>query len=155
MTEWIPEREVGGFDMCNRLRWTTVLVLGVCVGGGCRNGSNKTGVLEGRPQFYVYDVPVPRNFELDTRKSEHSLKGGKRRVKQFYVGKDGALAVNTFCREKMPEHEWELDEEKLQNAVFFLNYHKGEETCEIRIEELPGDFWGKRTQMGVVIGTKE
>ncbi len=107
---------------------------------------------EPRDQFYWEDIPVPKNFKRDDRQSTEHRGVGKRWLKHFYIGKASLQLVTNFYREKMPEYGWEAGVENLQNGVQFLNYRKNGEKSEIRIEEIPGGFWGSKTQVYVVVG---
>jgi len=117
---------------------------------GCQSKSTEPTILQSRAQPYVIDVPVPAEFELDSRRSTHDQSPGKRQVRHFYMGDDEPLAVKNFYRQKMQEAGWELLDEQLKNGVFFLNYRSPEEKCEVRIEEVP-DGMGSQTQVCVEI----
>ncbi len=137
--------------MNNRLAGVTSLLLGAIILGGCEQPTGEPTMLDGRSQFYVFDVPVPKDFRRDHRKSNYSVSAGQRAVKDFYVGADKPLAVNNFYRGRMPENQWELQDEQLQNAVYLLKYTKGDEKCEVRIEETADGWLGGKTQVCVTI----
>ena len=108
---------------------------------------------EPRGQFYWEDIPVPKGFERDDRQSTEHRGVGKRWLKHFYTGKASLQLVTNFYRGRMPEYGWEAGEQKLHNGVQHLHYRKNGEKCEIRIEEIPGGFWGStKTQVYVVVG---
>lgn len=127
------------------------MLLGVIVLGGCQRPTSEPTLLDSRSQFYVFDVPVPKGFERDGRKSSFTVGAGHRSVKDFYMGADKPLAVNNFYRQRMPENQWTLQDEQLQNAVYVLKYAKGDEKCEVRIEETPGGWLGGKTQVCVTV----
>ncbi len=115
-------------------------------------GDKQPTIPEPRDQFYWEDIPVPKGFERDHHQSTDHRDVGKRWLKHFYVGKASPQLASNFYREKMPEYGWEPGVENLQNGVQFLHYRKNSEKCEIRIEEIPGGFWGSKTQVYVVVG---
>ncbi len=127
------------------------MLLGAILLGGCEQPTGEPTLLDSRSQFYVFDVPVPKDFERDRRKSNYSVSAGPRTVKDFYVGTEKPLAVNNFYRQRMPENQWTLQDEQLQNAVYLLKYTKGDEKCEVRIEETAGGWLGGKTQVCVTI----
>jgi len=94
-------------------------------------------------------------FELDRRKSTHENRPGERMVKHYYVGKDSLQAANDFYKQLMPTFDWEFVNERLRNGVFELNYEKADETCEIRVDQMPGGFWGPKTRIAVYIAAKD
>ena len=108
-------------------------------------------ILERRDQPYVSDVPVPKDFEIDLRKSTYENKPGSRYIKHIYIGKASRIAINNFYKELMPEEEWSFIDEKLQNGVYTLNYDKGKEACEVRIDHVPGGLFGPKTRITVEV----
>lgn len=128
-----------------------LLVFALTLMGGCGPEPKEPTILEARAQPFVVDVPLPDKFDLDRRKSTHSFTAGKRQIKHYYLGPAGPLSVSNFYRQKMPDHQWELLNRSLENGIEVMNYHKGEEKCEIRIEELPGGLGGSRTRISVVL----
>ena len=121
---------------------------------GCGEPATGPTVLQPRSQFFWDDVPVPKGFKLDRRKSTHNLGAGHRTSKHVFMGEDGPQAVSNFYRRKMPEYKWELVEEEsivLQNGVDYLNYRKGNENCSIRIEETPTGWFGSKTSVCIDI----
>lgn len=132
-------------------KWLTLVCLLLAVHGcGEKRGSGVT-VLPARPRSYVADVPVPDGFELDRRKSTHENRPGERLIKHYYVGDERPQAVNDFYKQLMPTFDWEFLDERLQNGVFLLNYRKSGESCEVRVDQLPGGFWGPKTRAAVEI----
>lgn len=129
-------------------------VFAVVPGCGPRN-SGTTTVLPARPRPYVVDVPVPADFELDRRKSTHENRPGERMVKHYYVGQEKPQPVNDFYKQMMPTFDWEFVDERLQNGVFVLNYEKAGEKCEVRVDQMPGGFWGPKTRVTVLITPKD
>lgn len=121
--------------------------------GGNRNGG--TAVLPSRPRPYVVDVPVPEGFELDRRKSTHENRPGERIVKHYYVGDEKPQAANDFYKQLMPTFDWEFLDERLQNGAFILNYKKAGENCEIRVDQMPGGFWGPKTRVAAEIRPRD
>lgn len=140
-----------------KLVMTSVLLsASVALAPGCgpRNSGTAT-VLPARPRPYVADVPVPDGFELDRRKSTHENRPGERNIKHYYVGKEKPQAVNDFYKQLMPTFDWEFVDERLSNGVFVLNYEKGGEECEVRVDQMPGGFWGPKTRVTVLIRAKD
>ncbi|HPF40700.1 MAG TPA: hypothetical protein P5081_18795 [Phycisphaerae bacterium] len=127
---------------------------GVTPGCGPRTSGTNT-VLPARPRSYVVDVPVPADFELDRRKSTHENRPGERAVKHYYVGDEKPQPVNDFYKQLMPTFDWEFVDERLQNGVYVLNYEKAGEKCEVRVDQMPGGFWGPKTRVSVVIAAKD
>jgi len=139
------------FDNCVEPTRLALLALAAALIGGCGPEPKEPTILEARAQPFVVDVPLPDKFDLDRRKSTHSFTAGKRQIKHYYLGSAGPLSVSNFYRQKMPDHQWELIDRSLKNGVEILNYHKGEEKCEIRIEELPGGLGGSKTRISVIL----
>lgn len=137
--------------MNNRMLVLALGFAGFALLPGC--GPRQTGptILESRAQPYIFDVPVPRKFELDRRRSTHDQSEGKRAIHHLYVGSDTPLAAKNFYRQKMPENGWQLMEEQLKTGVYFLKYKNAEENCDVRIEEIPAGFGGTKTQISVEI----
>jgi len=108
-------------------------------------------ILEKRDQPYVADVPVPKDFEIDLRKSTYENKPGSRYIKHIYIGKQSRIAINNFYKELMPEEEWSFVDEKLQNGIYTLNFEKGKEACEVRIDNVPGGLFGPKTRIAVEV----
>lgn len=125
----------------------------VAIPGCFQQQSNDPTILDSKAQPYVADVPVPRNFELDERRSTHDRSPGKREIRHFYMGKSKTLAAKNFYMSHMPEKGWELLTDELRNGVYFLNYRNPDETCEVRIEEVPQGR-STRTQICVEIKRK-
>lgn len=122
------------------------------VSGGCPKEPTTPTILQPRAQPFVADVPVPKGFDQDIRKSVHNSVPGKRSITHYYDGTEKLRLVRDFYVEKMPEFEWQLVNEKLEAGVYVLNYRKNDETCEIRIESLPGGFLaGNQTQIRATI----
>jgi hypothetical protein len=120
--------------------------------GSCKQAQpSSPTLLETRVQPYVPDVPVPTGFERDERKSNYQSTAGRRQVRDFYKGKDNLLAVRNFYMHYMPVAGWELLDEKLQNAVYVLNFRKDVERCEVRVERVPAGSFGTITQVRVII----
>lgn len=132
------------------LSWA-ILVTATVGLAGCTNNSTEPTILQARAQPYVQDVPVPKDFELDRRRSTHDFSPGKREVQHFYLGKAAPLAVKNFYRQRMQEAGWELIDDQLKTGVFFLNYRNADDTCEVRIEEVPK---GMSTQTQVRVDIK-
>lgn len=131
-------------------RWTSVVpvFLGlVLFTSGCGDRPRTPTLLQPKAQFYAIDVPVPRNFDLDRRRSTHDYRGGKRTIKHYYSGREDPQAVANFYRQEMAKYEWELEDQHLKTGVDYLNFRKGEETCQIRIEKTPGGWFGSKTQV--------
>ncbi len=141
----------GEMTMNNRLARVTALLLGAIILPGCQQPTGEPTLLESRSQFYVFDIPVPKGFQRDRRKSSYNVSAGDRAVKDFYVGSDSPLAVNNFYRQTMPENQWMLQDEQLQNAVYLLKYTKGDEKCEVRIEETAAGWLGGKTRICVTV----
>lgn len=120
---------------------------------GCIESSNDPTVLDSKAQPYVADVPVPRKFELDERRSTHDRSPGKRQIRHFYMGSDKPLAAKNFYLARMPEKGWNLLADELKNGVYFLNYDNSDESCNVRIETVPQGR-STRTQVCVEINRK-
>lgn len=119
---------------------------------GCPSKEPSTPtILEQRGQPFVQDVPVPRGFELDPRKSEHRIIAGRRSVNHMYRGSDAPMTVRNFYMQYMPMSQWQLQDEKLYAAVYVLKFKKNDEKCEIRIERVPSGMFGKPTQIQAII----
>jgi len=120
---------------------------------GCPSKEPSTPtILEQRAQPFVQDVPVPRGFELDARKSDHRIIAGRRSVNHIYRGSESPLTVRNFYVHYMPMSQWQLQDEKLYAAVYVLKFKKNDEKCDIRIERVPtGMFEGKPTQIQATI----
>ncbi|MFH1420232.1 MAG: hypothetical protein ABII12_18320 [Planctomycetota bacterium] len=138
--------------MLHDIHKPALLVMAMILVGGCGKGTGGPTVLNARAQPYVPDLPVPIKFERDERTSRYTYTAGNRSVKDIYQGKTGALAVRNFYAHNMPLAGWELVDEALQNAVYLLNYKKGDERCEIRIERTPAGLRGTFTRIQATIG---
>ncbi|MFQ5412407.1 MAG: hypothetical protein ACE5EC_08905, partial [Phycisphaerae bacterium] len=97
------------------------------------------------------DIPLPDGFDRDRRRSTYQMGRGSRVIRDIYLGNAKPILVNNFYRQRMLEYQWEEGEQKLNNGVYFLNYRKGEEACEIRIERTPSGWFGPKTQVSVDI----
>ncbi len=138
--------------MLRNIHMPALLVMGMILVCGCHQGTGAPTVLDCRAQPYVPDLPVPIKFERDERSSRYSYGAGFRTVKDIYEGKSDALAVRNFYSHYMPLADWELVDEALQNAVYQLNFRKGQERCEIRIERTPSGLRGTITRIQATIG---
>ena len=135
-------------------------VVCISLAAGCnRDGPGQT-MLEARPQPYVQDIPVPRGFNRDEGRSRYSTTAGRRAVTDYYMGKEPMLLVRNFYSHNMPQHGWQAVGEALNdrdqqpnNGVYELNYKKGDQHCEVRIERMPkgGLFGGEVTQVRVTV----
>lgn len=110
-------------------------------------------ILEPRAQPYVSDVPVPADFTLDSVKSTHTYKEGRRQVTHFYMGRDKPLAVKDFYRHAMPGTGWRLVDEKLANNIYSLTYKKAEERCDVRVDTVPAGWFKPSTRIQVTVRT--
>ena len=119
--------------------------------GGCSEKTTGPTILQERSQSYVSDLPVPANFEQDRRLSDHTIAPGTRTIKHVYKGSSSPLAVRNFYIHHMPASGWELGDEKLQNSVYLLNFRKGTERCEIRVERTPAGIFGAKTLIRATI----
>lgn len=136
--------------LCLLLGFSLISVVALA---GCQQHSNDPTILDSRAQPYVADIPVPRNFSLDERRSTHDRSPGKREIRHLYLGKDSLLAVKNFYQARMPERGWELQSEELRNGVYFLNYQNADEKCDVRIETVPKGR-SSQTQVSVEIKRK-
>lgn len=134
--------------------WGALLFLGAAVQGCQQESGGGPTMLEPRGQYYVTDLPVPKNFELQQRKSSHSSVAGKREISHLYEGKADPIAVKGFYIRQMKMSDWQLLNETLSNGVFTLNFEKNEETCEIRIERAPAAIMGEVTQIHATIHSR-
>lgn len=141
--------------MFDRRTIRALLPLMVILVAACEGPGSNEGILPAKARYFVADIPVPAKFELDRRKSTHEFGPGRRSIKHFYLGKASPLAVSNFYRQRMPEYQWELIDKQLRNGVEHLNYQKGDESCEIRVEETPGGLFGNKTQISVVISSNQ
>lgn len=125
-----------------------LFVLPLC---GCNEPTTGPTILKERNQSYVSDLPVPASFEQDRRLSDHTIAPGTRAIKHVYKGSSSPLAVRNFYIHYMPASGWELGDEKLQNNVYLLNFRKGTERCEIRVERTPAGIFGAKTLIRATI----
>lgn len=138
-------------DNCVQPARLTLLALALVLMGGCGPETTEPTILQARAQPFVADVPVPDHFDLDRRKSTHNYTAGRRQIRHYYLGSARPLSVSNFYRQKMPDHQWELLDRSLKNGIEALNYLKGEEKCQVRIEEMPGGLFGSKTRISVLI----
>ncbi len=108
-------------------------------------------IMDARAQPFVLDIPVPKTFELDGRKSEHKIIAGRRSVNHIYRGSEDVLPVRNFYVHYMPLSQWQIVDEKLYAGTYVLNFRKNEEKCEIRIERVPAGMFGKPVQIRAII----
>ncbi len=132
----------------------SIATMAALPGCGPRNSGAAT-VLPAKSRSYVVDIPVPAEFELDRRKSTHENRPGERAVKHYYVGDEKPQPTNDFYKQLMPTFDWEFVDERLQNGAYVLNYEKGGEKCEVRVDQMPGGFWGPKTRVTVIIAAKD
>ena len=132
----------------------TIAMFAVSPACGPRTSGTAT-VLPSKPRPYVVDIPVPADFELDRRKSTHENRPGSRAIKHYYVGEEKPQATNDFYKQLMPTFDWEFVDERLQNGAYVLNYQKAGEKCEVRVDLMPGGFWGPKTRVTVFIAAKD
>ncbi|MBN2561481.1 MAG: hypothetical protein JXQ75_11185 [Phycisphaerae bacterium] len=125
--------------------------LGVVLIGGCAKEPATPTVREASASPYVRDLPLPAGFRLDERRSEEKVTAGSRFVKHVYEGNDGLQAVKNFYQHYMPQSNWELTKQSLDKGVYLLNYRKGPEVCEIRIERMPSGIFDAVTQVRATI----
>lgn len=133
----------------HRIVVSTLLIL-VCWAGptGCQNTGGGSRILDARAQRYVEDIPVPKGFVLLERKSTHRSAAGRREVRHLYEGRADTIAVKSFYARQMPSAGWELLDDTLKEfGVHLINYKKGRERCEIRIERAPAAFFGEVTHV--------
>lgn len=129
-----------------------LLCIALLATGGCPSKESTTPtVMDARAQPYVVDIPVPKAFELDGRRSDHKIVAGRRSVNHYYCGSTDILPVRSFYAYYMPLSQWQLVDEKLYAGTYVLNFRKNEEKCEIRIERVPAGMFGKPTQIRAVI----
>src|ERR1043166_884573 len=135
-----------------RLPVLTLIASSIFLTTGCPPKEPTTPtILAQRNQPFVQDIPVPKDFDLEPRKSDHRIVAGRRGVNHFYVGSASPLAVRNFYVHYMPMSQWQLLDEKLYAAVYILKYKKNDEKCDIRIERVPTGMFGKPTQIQVTI----
>jgi len=108
-------------------------------------------MLEAREQPYVEDIPVPAGFQLDGRKSKHTFTAGRRQVSHVYEGDEVIQSVKNFYVHHMPLTGWEQLNDVLEKDVYVLNYKKGMERCDIRIEKTPSGWLGPISTVRVTI----
>lgn len=120
---------------------------------GCKKETGAPTILESRAQTFVADVPVPKGFNLDREKSDHSYTEGRRKIKHFYMGGKDLQSVRNFYYDKMPSGQWRLVDETLAAGVYTLKYKKFEEACEVRIEKIPAKLFKPSTQIVVTVKT--
>lgn len=130
-----------------------VLIASAFAGAGCSKKSAGPTVIEARPQPYVADVPVPKGFNLDRTKSDHSYQEGKRKIRHYYLGNEDPQVVRNFYYQNMPTGEWKLIDETLHAGVYTLKYRKFEEAAEVRIEKIPAGMFKPGTQVVVSVKT--
>ncbi|MFQ5424388.1 MAG: hypothetical protein ACE5F9_10465 [Phycisphaerae bacterium] len=126
-----------------------ILTLGAMT-GACGSASDRQPtILEARLQPYVVDIPVPSDFRLKPRLSEHRRTAGRREVRHIYEGRSDPIAVRNFYEHYMPDSGWEMVDDTLKkgHGVFLLNYIKSGERCEIRIERAPAPLFGQVTHI--------
>ena len=119
--------------------------------GGCAKEGATPAILEANAHPYVHDVPLPAGFKLDERQSEDRVAEGHRAVKHVYQGRGSLQAVKGFYQHNMPLVSWVPVKHSLNKGVYLLEYQKGNERCEIRIERMPSGFLGTVTQVRATI----
>lgn len=120
---------------------------------GCKKDTGAPTILESRAQPFVADVPVPKGFNLDRERSDHTYTEGRRKIKHYYMGSEDLQAVRNFYYQKMQPGDWKLVDETLASGVYTLKYKKFEEACEVRIEKIPAKLFKPGTQIVVTIRT--
>lgn len=119
--------------------------------GGCAKDGATPSILEANAHPYVQDVPLPAGFKLDERHSEDRATEGHRAVKHVYQGRGHLQSVKAFYQHNMPLANWVARKHSLSKGVYLLEYQKGHEHCEIRIERMPSGFLGAVTQVRATI----
>jgi hypothetical protein len=128
--------------------WACLFLLGLLT--GCPKDNPNPTILESRRQPYVADIPVPRKFTLNERRSSNNYTEGRRSVKHLYEGSSSSLEVRNFYVHYMPTSGWQQFEDVLQDNVYRLRFRKAEERCEIRVERSPTAF-GHTTQIWATV----
>lgn len=123
--------------------------------GGCAKEGATPSILEANAHPYVHDVPLPSGFKLDERQSEDRATEGHRAVRHVYQGRGDLQAVKGFYQHNMPLASWVAVKHSLNKGVYMLEYQKGHERCEIRIERMPSRFLGAVTQVRATIHANE
>jgi hypothetical protein len=117
-------------------------------GLACNQPQSGATMLEPKPQSYWTDIPVPKNFNRDEKKSNNSVSPGRRTIDDVYVGPDAALAVKNFYMHNMKIAGWNaLTQDDREGPVYTLVFRKSSEKAEIRIERVPASIMGQRTQI--------
>src|SRR5512140_142450 len=136
--------------MNQRLGRLTFSAVAIAILGGCAKDPGTPTILPASPTPFVNDLPLPAKFKLVEPQSEDRSVPGRRYVKHVYEGQSGAMAVNNFYLQYMPQGNWELLEQRHDKGVYSLRYRKGPELCEIRIERMPTSS-GTPTQIHATI----
>ena len=137
---------------------STVLVTAwscAILGGGCTKGDTGPTMLAQRAQPYVEDIPVPKGFELQLKKSAARRYPGGREIDHIYEGREDP--IRSFYEHYMPDSGWKLIDETLRkgDGVQLMTYRKGSEQCEIRIERAPAAIIGRVTQVRASIRSED
>ena len=139
---------------------STVLVTAwscAILAGGCTKNDTGPTMLAQRAQPYVEDIPVPKGFELQLKKSAARRYPGGREIDHIYEGREDPIAVRSFYEHYMPDSGWKLIDETLRkgDGVQLMTYRKGSEQCEIRIERAPAAIIGRVTQVRASIRSED
>ena len=106
--------------VCGLLAWS-------CDGGG----SKSKLVLSPAPELRVSDVPVPKGFSFQVKKSQDSVGGAVRRVVHVYKGRGDLTQVAEFYRTQLPSYGWKLDNVTFDRGIYRFNASKGMENCVV------------------------
>lgn len=115
------------------------LLLGCLLGlpGGCQSGGAH---VEGDTMLdsavrdpILEDIPRPKGFVLDERRSMAFASGRFRVVRCEYTGKMDAVQVKRFYEQYMPSARFKLKQWSLEDGMYRLRFESNGELCNIRI----------------------
>ena len=88
----------------------------------------------------IADIPLPRGFRLDERRSRDVSAAGQRWIDHVYTGSADKFAVREFYLTEMPQYRWTLVTKSFIQGQVTLDYRKDAETCRVIVEDMSGLF---------------
>jgi len=79
----------------------------------------------------ILDLPVPRGFKMDERRSRDFAAAGARYIDHVYKGRADKFSVGRFYKRNMPRSRWQLVTDMFIQGDIVLEFRKQTERCRI------------------------
>ena len=138
--------------------WSVVALLGVVCSGACDPAAQtheQRVRLIASTRAYERDIPLPVGFSIVEQSMEdHSTGQCRTYLRHLYAGSDDKFAVRNFYREQMPLMRWAKMSDGAIKGDFSMRFAKGNEVCEISINE-EGRLFGNRTLVQIRVAQEQ